>query len=243
VRNAGLENRISSLRLTCGGRNAHVVLFWDYNFGTTLASWSPFAHGTVVDCRAGQIVEVNLHASAPEFADRVASIYVLRHATAEDAFDLSQVLVGIWSQGLEGLDGATQDGDPQFQVRSQSTFDLRQDLRVDSTWCAERSANFVLRATMDASGHWTAFVVSSYVDTGTGDYWGCRDAMQDGVASGAADAAQQLAAGLDQLMALTAPPHPRYYLFPGSALGVVNLGYGGELQLPVITAVESRPAI
>jgi hypothetical protein len=234
VEAAGLLRRISSVRLSCGARDAHVVLFNDYNTSTSLSGWSEFGTGHMVYCSAGQTVEVNLHTQAPGYADRVASIYFVQHAREVSELGLSWLVTSFWNASLDELpDGAEASGGPRLRLRG-SSFDIRQNLRLDSFWCEERGGHFVLRATLGAGGTWTASFVSRYVDTGTGDSWGCRSEMESALESGARDAAARLAAGLnDDLMPL-AGTHARHYLVPIDSMRDFSLVSGGDPIAPPV---------
>ncbi|MDQ3033698.1 MAG: hypothetical protein M3Y87_14875 [Myxococcota bacterium] len=242
VESAGLLGRVSSVRLTCGARDAHVVLFNAYNTSTTISEWSEFGTGRMIYCAAGQTVDVNLHTQASGFADRVASVYFVQHARDVGELGLSWLVTTAWNAGLDDLpSGATVDGDPRLRIRSERTFDLRQDFELDSFWCEARHGHFVLRARIDDSGVWTASFVSRYVDTGTGDRWGCRSEMESALQSGGVDAAGRLAAGLNEMMDF-AGDHPRHYLIPLDSMREFLLMSGGDPVPPPVVYDPYRSA-
>ena len=70
-------------------------------------------------------------------------------------------------------------------------------------------------------------VSETYVDGGWGDAWGCRSLMESNLKAEAADAAHQLADGLNDLLAFIGD-HPRYYLAPYWSIREFNLYAGGE---------------
>jgi hypothetical protein len=70
-------------------------------------------------------------------------------------------------------------------------------------------------------------VSETYADGGWGDAWGCRSRMESDLKAGAADAAHQLADGLNDLLAFIGD-HPRYYRAPNWSIREFNLYAGGE---------------
>lgn len=225
---AGLLGRVSSLRLACGTRDARVVLFPDYNEGTTLWTWSPFANGHIVDCLAGQTVNVELHSAVPALADRVSSIYFVAHTTDASELSLSWLVTSAIRAALadDPTEGASPRGNARLTLRGDRTFDIRQDFELDSAACGARPGHFVLRAQLTGST-WTVSFVSRYVDPGLGDRWGCRSGMESALESGARGAAVDIAAGLNDLMPL-AGSHPRHYLVPNESLRDFMLMSGGD---------------
>ncbi len=229
---ANLSGRISSFRLLCGTRDAYVVLFGAINNGATLHDWSEFSKGHAFSCKANQTLSVNLHQQAPELADRVASIYLVSHARQALQVPFSSFVASNWNQGLTSLpDGASADGGAQLKLDGDTSFTLRQFLRVDAWQCEERGAIFGLRAIMNQDRTFTVSVIEVYVDTGWGDAWGCRSKMTTAVRNGAQDAAKRLATGLHDLSQL-AGQHPRYYFVPGFTMREFDLVGGGDPPLP-----------
>ncbi|HMJ12831.1 MAG TPA: hypothetical protein VK524_15520 [Polyangiaceae bacterium] len=238
---AGLLDRVSSLRLTCGSRGAHVMLYNSYNTGTTLDSWSEYGTGRPVYCTPGQTVTVELHQQIPELADRVSSIYFLNHARQAKLAGFSSFVTTNWNAALQDLpDGASANGPPRFRLTGASTFKLRQNLTLDDWKCGDRAAHFVLTAYMYQDRTFSVYVTESYVDTGWGDAWGCRDKMKSALAAGARDAAAQLRGGLQSLLQIVGT-HPRYYFYPAHDLSQFDVAGGGEsgiiVNLPPTTGV------
>lgn len=238
VEAAGLLGHISSLRLTCGSRAAHVMLYDSYNTGgneTTgdFAAWSEFGTGRFVSCTAGQSVAVDLHQQLPELADRVASIYFMTHARHTTEAGFSAFVKSNWSAGLANLpSGAAADGEPQLKLLSSESFKLRQNLKLDDWRCGARGAHFVLNAMLSAERKFSVTVSEEYVDTGWGDAWGCRDGMKKKLHAGAVDAANRLAPGLDKLSAQVGA-HARSYLVPFFNLSEFDLFGGGDAAVGV----------
>jgi hypothetical protein len=236
IQSANLLGRSSSFRLVCGTRDASVVLFKDYNNGTTLHDWSEFSVGHAFSCKANQTLSVNLHQEAPELADNVGSIYLVSHARQAFEAGFSAFVRSNWNQSI----GSSADGDVQLKLDGQNSFVLRQFLNVDSWECEERGAILGLRAIMNQDRTFSVSVIEVYVDTGWGDSWGCRDGMTDGVRSAGVAAAAQLAGGLYNLTAL-AGTHPHYYFVPGYTMREFDLVGGGDRPVISVGAVPVAP--
>lgn len=243
IQSANLSGRISSFRLICGTRDAYVVLFRDINDGTTLHDWSEFSTGHAFSCKANETISINLHQDAPEIADAVNSIYLVSQAQQAVQVAFSAFVKSNWNAGTADLpDGATADGDVQLKLDGQNTFVLRQFLRVDDWRCEERGAIFGLRATMNQDRTFQVSVIEVYVDTGTGDLWGCRDDMTTAVRNGAQDAANRLADGL-QALAQLAGSHPHYYFVPGFTMRDFDLVGGSDRPRTVVPKFPITPVV
>jgi hypothetical protein len=108
-------------------------------------------------------------------------------------------------------------------------FTVRQGLVLDDWKCGDRLAEMVLAARLLDDGSFSVTVVSTYVDTGWGDSWGCRDKMWNALDAAALDTAGDLELGLEKLVALTFPNHPpRYYFYPGWGVTEFDLAGGGQ---------------
>ena len=236
IQNANLLNRISSIRLKCGSRDGQIVLFNAYNTGSTISSWSETSPGKPVYCEAGKTVTVNLHTQASQYADHLASVYLVRHAREAKSIAFSMFVSNAWENALEDLpSGAEADGGPKFKLESSTRFKIRQNLKIDDWKCEERGAHFEIRAQMYQNGTFNAYVTSTYVDTGIGDAWGCRTRMEDALEIAANEAAADLEDGLADLLQL-AGDHPRYYFVPTYSLADFDLSAGGEPAPPIQNA-------
>lgn len=242
IESAGMLSRVSAVRLACGTRAANVTLFDAWNTGTSLGSWSPYSKAAMLSCAANQVQQKNLHYDAPELADRVASVYFVGHASKSSTALFSSVVISNWNAALQELpSGATASGGPILQLRGSSLFSLRQNLKLDDWKCGKRSAYFILNASMNqADRTFSVTVASSYVDSGWGDSWGCRDKMKSALDSAAVDAAADLDAGLESLAQIVGT-HPRYYLFPLASLADFDIAGGGTSSTstlePIVTDV------
>lgn len=222
IEGANLLRRISSIRIQCGGRASQIAIFQSWNL------WSEFATtAKPYYCNPGETVSINLHNDAPAFADRVGSVYMVTHGRAHNSVAFSTFLTNAWTAQLDNLpSGAEASGPVRLWLRSKSTFRLRQNLRLDDWRCGERGGILELQARILADGTFSVIVVSTYVDTGWGDAWGCRSRMQSGLASGATTAAGDLRNGLNQLRQLVGT-HPRYYFTPTWSIREFELSGGG----------------
>ena len=240
IANANLLGRISAVRLKCGSRAGRVVLFNAHNTATSIGGWSPSSPGRPINCSAGETVDVNLHAEASFYADKVASVYFVAHARKATDVAFSTFVSNSWNAELANLpSGAKAVGEAQLQLTSSTRFRLRQNLKLDDWKCGGRSAHMVLQAQMYQDQHFSVIVATTYVDTGWGDAWGCRSKMQTALKAAAINAASDLRSGLDSLM-LLAGNHPRYYFVPSWSLREFDLAAGGEPQEPLKKLVARR---
>lgn len=231
IQNAGLLDRINSLRLACGTRDAYVVLFRESNYNAaSLWSWSPVADGHVVACDAGQTVDVNLQTVAPAFAGRVSSVYFIAHATGMTEVPLATLVSAQWNGELrvDPPENATPVGYAKLTVRGTHMFDLRQDFELDHWACGARGGHFVLRATLSGST-WTVALVESFVGTSGWDWlYNCHSDMLNELTAEAQGAAAQVRVGLNDVMVQYAGQHPRHYLVPADSLRDFTLASGGD---------------
>jgi hypothetical protein len=226
---ANLLGRISSVRLTCGDREGDALLFMDYNTATTLSGWSPYGTASWVHCRPGEVRSVNLHVTAPSYADRVASVYFVSHARDAHEFAFTDFLTLEWNARMAEISDShvSADGDPQLRLVSNTRFRIVQFLNLDDALCGARGGRLELDALMNQNGHFTVSVVDVYVDTGWGDSWGCRDQMTSAVDAGAHTAAQKLTTGLDSLLVIYGTG-ARDYFTPTTSLRAFRLMTGGD---------------
>jgi len=233
----GLLNRVSSVRLQCGSRASSVVFFATHNTAPNLYDWHDYNDdGRRMSCDPGGTVELSLHTNGGRWADNVASAYFL--ADARESIEIEQFSTLIqngWDEALDNLpSGADADTGAELRITGSRSFRLHQELRLDDWKCGGRDAQFELRGQMASDGDWDVIVISTYVDTGWGDYWGCRSKMQNALKDAAQDATYELETGLLDLM-LLAGDHPRYYLVPGWGLDEFGLHAGGEpLEMKVL---------
>lgn len=238
----GLLNGISSVRLSCGTHAANVTLFDGWNTGTSLASWSPSGNGISLGCEPFQLVQVDLLTQAPELHDKVGSAYFVNHANVAVRQPFASLLKTNWKKSIKSSlpSGATVQGDPIIQLTGVSTFTLRQNLVIDPTdglskICGAHSAHFVLMGWLNqADRSFTVSVQSTYVDTGWGDSFGCREGIQKGLKSGASKAAKLLDPQLESMVAQLVGTHPRYYFYPGTNLADFDVAGGGDDTTPVL---------
>lgn len=243
IATADLDRRISSFRLECGSRPTSIALFQARNRTGTMLGWSEGTTSRPYRCRAGETLEVNLHDEPGNYADRIGSAYMVGHAREARSFALSELLMKLWEGELEDLpDGAEAYGEPRVWLTYDGGFRIRQSLKLDHWACSERRANFVLHANVRNSDT-TTYVVSSYVHTGTGDLWGCRNDMRKELDAGARAAARNLREGLDTLLSLL-PSAPRRYLVPQWGIDSFDVYAGGqpaESAFPDLTVLQ--PAV
>jgi hypothetical protein len=224
------QAKISAVRLQCGDRKTRVVLFSAQNTATTFGSWSAGGSARPVDCAPGQTVNLNLHTADPTLADKVGSAYFVRHAnkSVEQAF--SSLVVNGWNAAMEELpSGASAKGDPKLKMTSGARFTLRQDLTLDDALCGDRPGLLNLAAQLYQDRHFVVTVINTYVDTGWGDAWGCRDKMKKKLDEAAAAGAEDFEDGLEQLLALQLPvSYPRYYFEPSWSVREFDIVGGGK---------------
>jgi hypothetical protein len=225
---AGMLGRTSSVRLKCGSRAARVVLFNTKNTSTNFGAWSESGSGRPLDCEPGETVTINLHTQAPLWADNVGSVYFVSHAREAKTSYFSSVMEKVWQAELDDLGGGAEaDGGPRIRLTSSTRFTLRQDLVLDDWRCGEHDANFTLKAHLYQNGRFSVSVANSYVHTGWGDSFGCREEMRQSLKKKAIEVAGKLEDGLD-LLASGAGDHPRYYLVPSWSMREFELVAGGE---------------
>jgi hypothetical protein len=228
---AGLLSKISSVRLQCGNRASRVVLFRAHNTATNFGSWITGSAVRPLDCEPNETVSVNLHTEAPLLANLVGSAYFVRHANKVVWHEFSTEVRDGWIQAMqtELPSGASADGEPQLKLTSGARFTLRQDLVLDDLLCGEHSANLNLAARLYQDRHFEVTVLSTYVDTGFGDFLGCRDKMQKKLADAALTGAETFENALDQLFALQMPvAQPRYYFAPSWGVEEFDIFGGGK---------------
>ena len=234
---ANLLGRISSVRLQCGSRDSHVMLYTGRPTSSQIEQWPPSGIGYPVSCTANSITRVNLHTEALRVADKVASVYFVVHAPDVEYADLSQPVDSNWARLLPDRlpDGAKAKGKATLQFLSSFSVKLTQKLRLDHWACTGRTASFELSIRVRTRGP-TRFDPNNYfdvgrgrvvVDDGFGDAWGCRDKMLDKLRAGADAAADDLDASLDRLADFRVPGHARYYLIPQYGLSDFWLVGGG----------------
>ncbi len=233
IEEANLHQRISSIRLRCGDRASQItiMLSWD--------PWSEFATtAKTYSCDPQQTVNINLHRDEPAFADRVGSVHLVAHARAHDFFnDFARTVTGVWSTGLRSLPSSTEaDGKPRIRLKSTHSFRLRQNFKLDNWACTERGAHMEFLVNMSTNGRLRVTVASTYVDSGTGDSWGCHTDMLSGLNAAATSAAQDLADGLPGLIGLIGS-HPRYYFAPVGGTHDFSINGGGT---PAPTSSRER---
>jgi hypothetical protein len=129
--------------------------------------------------------------------------------------------------------GASAEGGPELRMTSSQRFTLTQDLRLDDWACGDRSAEIVLAAQLLSNGTFSVTVVSTYVGTGWGDAWGCRNAMWNKLDAAAPNAAEELESGLEQLVdAAFSQDTPRFYFVPAWGMTEFDLAGGGTTPPP-----------
>lgn len=115
IEGAGLGRRISSVRLSCGSRAASLTLFVHPNRGTDFGG---FGAGTdrsyLVACAANQVVDVDLHRDAPQYADRVAAAHLVNMPNPYENVPFTYVLSALWEAELATVDGAEPLGPRSF---------------------------------------------------------------------------------------------------------------------------------
>jgi hypothetical protein len=235
VEAAGLLSRVSAVRLKCGARDARVVLSSAYNASNT--SFSAWSHvgggGGTINCAAGQTVTVNLHTSKPELADRVASAFLVTHASNAGFINFTDYFESAWGVALDQLPSAATPGRTDLWLSTTRTFRIRQHLTIDHWACTERGAVFEYAVRIADDGTFTASVVDSYVDYGFGDLWDCRNKMKATLDAAVLGAAGDLEQGLEDLVAFLAPDHLRYYFVPDVNLTAFDLYYRAAADVPV----------
>lgn len=228
-----LLSKVSSVRLKCGARDARVVLFTAHNASNT--SFSAWSHtggsGGSINCVSGQTVSVNLHTSKPELADRVGSAFLVTHASNAGNFNFTDYFGPAWEVALEDLPSAATPGRTDMWLESTTRFRIRQYLTIDHWACTARSAVFEYRVTMNSNRTFTATVTDSYVDSGFGDLWDCKNKMQATLDSSIAGATDDLEQGLADLVGLMAPGHDRYYFVPDVRLNIFDVFHGDSDDL------------
>jgi len=235
IENANLVSRISSVRLVCGGRATQLTLL-DFPNSGGMKNWWPSGKSFILECTPFQTVTANLHQVAPELADNVGSAHLLAHARSHKPTTaaFSAIVAANWNNQSFG-DGATATAPVSLKMVGSTEFWVHQDLQLDAWECGARAADLTLDAFMNQDKTFTVAVLETYVDSGTGDTWGCRDGMKSALDAGALSAAKQLAPALGSLMQL-AGDHPRYYFVPDSGIWVFDIGTGGELPQAQIAA-------
>ena len=234
IQDQNLLGRISSVRLTCGEREGDVLLFKDYNTSSTLSGWSPYGTAYRIHCRPGEVKSVNLHVSATGYADRVGSVYFVSHANDAHEFAFTDFFTLEWNAQMAAMAGyhVSPDGDVELRLVSNTRFRIVQFLNLDHEVCEARGGRMELDVLMNQNGTFTVNVIDTYVDTGWGDAWGCRDRMKSSLDTGAHTAAQKLDTSLENMLTIYGTA-PRDYFTPTSSLRNFRLMTGGTSDEPV----------
>jgi hypothetical protein len=232
---ANLGNRISAARLVCGQREGDVLLFKEFNTAPGIGDWATYGNGHRIHCYAGETKSVNLHVDASAFADHVGSVYFVSHAREAAEFAFTDFFTLAWEARMAEISGyhVSPDGGPHLRLASSSRFNVVQYLHLDDEFCGARGGILELAAQLYQDGHFGVIVVSTYVDTGWGDTWGCRDIMENKLTSGALKAASKLAEALDDVLAIYGT-QPRDYFTPTYSLREFRLMTGGTPPEPPI---------
>lgn len=237
LQEANLLGRISSVRLRCGSRDSHVVLFTARNTSSRISGWTPSGFAYPISCVAGTTRLVNLHADEPRVADKVGSIYLVVHAPGITVAPFSELVENNWPRYLADKlpDGAKMNGNAVLKFVTPFRFTIAQELWLDNWRCGGRAAHIELAAQVWVSGPGLAdetdyFEVNrgpTYVDESWGDAWGCRDTMLDKLREAGDEGAREFEKVLEDLAHGLVPHHSRYYLVPTYGLRNFWLVGGG----------------
>lgn len=227
ITTAGLLGKISSVRLKCGPRDARVVLFNSYNASnTSFAAWDHLGGvGATINCTAGLTKSVNLHTSYPSLADKVGSAFLTTHAADAININFMDYFESAWAVALDELPSNATPTDSDIWMTTTKKFEIRQYLDIDYWACTKRGAVFEYSVTMHDDGTFSASIVDTYVDYGTGDAWGCHDDMLASLKSGLTKATPKLTSGLQQLVDFLAPDENHLYFVPDVHLWSFDLFY------------------
>jgi hypothetical protein len=242
----GFYQNVGSVKITCGTRSAIASVFSDAN--STFTGSAPTAplpyekwsgSGASVECTAGKTGELRNLASMTDLqgrtlAGRVRSATFYAHAPTRHplALDIDGQVLQRWINTIKASlpSGASVRKEATIKMVGWSGFELRQDIYLDHWACTRRSATFTLSAapSRDAAGvlSWRVSVKQSdsYVDTGFGDSWGCREGMKSALASGARSAASKFATALNDIASVIVPKDAKsYYFAPRNAFTKFDL--------------------
>jgi hypothetical protein len=214
ISSAGLNQKISSVRLTCGSRASRASLF-DVN-------WSQHSRGKLLECDPQQTANIDLSTDTLSFDlnDKINAAAIVTHPSNEpnvpvhSVGPVSTTFRALWKTEMDSLDDATNQW-TQIWLDDFHTIHVEQALKLDSFFCSERDAVFELRIVLSTANYRPVFQVyqgPTWVAPGTGDAWGCRDKMLERLNAGIKSASTQIPAKMAQLFPSLSP---LFYFAPG----------------------------
>lgn len=221
---AGLYGKVSSARLTCGTRPSRAALF-DID-------WGEFSSGTMMECAANQVATINLatQGGSRDLNDKINAAALVAHVRSSDngtheIGSFSTIFNALWKTGLDtqlAKSGNATNQGTRTWIDDFHTLHVWQSLQISHSFCTSRGAVFELRIIMTDVAFRPAFQaqpISSYVDYGFGDAWGCHDGMLNSLNSSINDIAAQLPSQLGERIAQLLPnaSSVSYYFAPEGA--------------------------
>ena len=223
---AGLAGKVSSARIACGSRPSRVSLF-DID-------WGQFSIGTMIECSAGQTAEINLSASvgAP-FDNKINAAVLVVHVRSTDnqphLLTLSTLFAAAWKLQLQkALGSHAASTGTQIWLTDVQDFEIEQHLQLSHFGCTSRGASFKIRVNMTVSHFKPVFKgygISSYVDSGLGDIWGCQSGMSSSLTGAMSEAITSLQEQLPGQVLTLVPESAIYYLAPQGTSADYDLFY------------------
>lgn len=201
ISSAGLNQKISSVRLTCGARASRASLF-DVN-------WSQHSRGKLLECNPRQTVSIDLSTDtlSLDLNDKINAAAIVAHPSNEPNVPVHSVpsvstLFGAqWKTKMDSLDDATNQW-TRIWLDDFHTIHVEQALKLDSVFCSERDAVFELRIVLSTVDYRPVFKVHqgpTWVAHGIGDAWGCHDKMLDRLNAGIKSASTEIPAKMGQI--------------------------------------------
>jgi hypothetical protein len=211
---AGLVGKVSAVRIQCGTRPSRAALFD--------VDWSQFSDGTSIDCLPGQTTDVNLTSiTNPRALDnKINAAALVTHVRASDgkphSIPFSTYFDAEWKTNLKAqLPSSAKLKDTYIWLDDFQDVHIEQFLQLDSAACTARTAKFEIRISLSAANFKPVFhiyALSTSVDTGFGDFWGCHD----GMASSLNDGVNKIIASLNGALPALVPINnsPTFYFAP-----------------------------
>lgn len=196
---ATLPSGARAVRMTCGTRKTRLMVYGVGNNNASYTYWSPGTGAEQLECNPGQ--QVSLTLPTPWGLNSARSAVVTVHPWGGYAYELpfASYFAPQWETELDAQlgDNAWRSGPPTIRLTGSRSFTLRQDMKLDSYACFERSGYFKLGITLKGPGDVAVTVLDSYVDqVSNPEPWDCWTPMKQELKAGAQVAATTLSATL-----------------------------------------------